>query len=550
MEQKKPEQKVIVIGHKNPDTDSVCSAIAYAHLQNEIHGGGYSAARAGTLSNETDFVLTKFGLKNKSMLVLDVEPTVADMDERRVDPISQVTSLRNAWNTMRDNDVHTLPIVDGDSMLEGVITLQDIAVADMDSLDGCPLSEAPIPVANLIESLDAKLLVGEATTLLNRGKVAIGAGSTDVIEDVVAEGDVVIVANRLESQMSALEESASCLIICLADEIDKKVLDAAKERGCVVLSTDCTTYRAARLISQSVPVSHFMSRDVEAFTPGTTLEEVREVMSRVRYNHFPVIDKDGCYHGLVSKRNLISYKKKNLVLVDHNEKSQCVDGFEQANILGIIDHHRLGDIETTGPMFFRGMPVGCTATIIKGLYEEAGIEIPAEIAGIMCCAILSDTLAFRSPTCTAMDKAAAEELAKIAGENIENLAAEMFEAGENLDDRTPVSLFNIDCKVLRVSDKKIAIAQGTFYTENNRQKGIEMIKSCIEDELRIKGCDAAFYLATSIIDRSSDVIYAGEEAAQILGDAFHIGIDEDTVCLPGLVSRKKQFVPAVMGVVR
>ena len=540
------KNKIIVIGHKNPDTDSVCSAIAYAALQNQVTDDAYIAGRAGALSKETAFVLERYGLKNSSHLILDVSPTVADMDERTVEGIFPETSLRSAWSSMRDNDVHTLPIIAADKTLDGVITLQDIALADMDSLDENKLSLNPIPVANIIEVLDGKLLAGDPDALLDKGKVVIGAGDSELIEGVVSEGDLVIVANRRDSQLAAISKGASCLVICLDDAIEDDIKELAAAKGCAIIFTKYATYKASRLVGQSIPVKYFMSSDVEAFTPSTTLDEVRSVMGRVRYNHFPVVDKEGHYHGLVSKRNLINYERKRLVLVDHNEKSQCVDGFEEATILGIIDHHRLGDIETAGPMFFRGQPLGCTATIITQMYDEAGVEIPADIAGIMCCAILSDTLAFRSPTCTALDKATATRLAAIAGENIDSLAEEMFAAGEDLSDRTPIALFNTDCKILRIGDLKIAVAQGVFYSESNLKKAISMASECIGAELGLKSCDMAFYLATSIIDKSSDVIFAGEGANELLASAFHIGIDEDIVCLPGLVSRKKQFVPAIM----
>lgn len=537
---------VIVIGHKNPDTDSVCSAIAYAHLQNAIYGGGYLAARAGTLSNETAFVLNKFEV-NDAKLMLDIQPRVADLETRDIEPVKKDTSLRKAWALMRDYDVHRLAVTDDDDKIAVVITLQEVARADMDSLGQNDLSQDPIPVKNLLVELKGRLVCGDEDALLDKGKVVIAAGTEDTVEEGVKDRDVVLVSDRIENQIAALGAGASCLIVCLTDYVDGSVVAEAKEKGATIIATPYPTFKASRLISQSVPVSCFMFTDFETFTLDAKLDDVKEIMKKVRHNHFPVVDKKGRYLSLVSKRNLLNYNHRQLVLVDHNEKSQCVDGFELAKILGIIDHHRLGDIETSGPIFFRNQPVGCTATIIKQMYEEAGVAIPSDIAGIMCCAILSDTLAFRSPTCTEVDKKAAEELARIAGVEIMSLAEEMFEAGENLSGRSGSELFNTDCKVLRAKGHKIVISQGAFYTKKNLGLATEMVRTCIEAEMQRKGCDMAFFLATSITESSSQVLSAGDGAGELLNAAFGAELSPDgSAWLPGVVSRKKQFVPGVL----
>ncbi|MBQ7174999.1 MAG: putative manganese-dependent inorganic diphosphatase [Lachnospiraceae bacterium] len=549
-------RKVMVIGHKNPDTDSICSAICYANLRNRIRernlqsgleddGRVYEPCRAGVINKETEFVLHRFGFE-LPRLCLDVRAQVSDLDIRGELGIPSGTSLRNAWRKMIEQDISTLPVVHGNGHLEGVITVSDIAMANMDSLEADILSKAHVPVRNILETIEGELINGDAEGFIDRGRLIIGAGSPEAMEDIVEEGDIVIVGDRYEAQLCAIELGASVVIVCLANKIAKTIRKLAEENHCMLIATHYDTYTVSRLINQSIPVGNHMQTKVMCFTPATSLDEVREAMSRVRYDYFPVVDDEDIVHGLVSKRNLINLKRKELVLVDHNEKSQCVDGFEEAEILGIIDHHRIGDMETSGPILFRNQPVGCTATIIYHMFREHGIGIEPPIAGLLCCAILSDTLKFRSPTCTKKDRDAAADLAVIAGVDLDQLASDMFDAGEDMTGKTPDGVFHNDCKTLRHNGMRLAIAQGTFNSVASLEKAEQMIAGYIDEVPEREGLDMAFYLATGIQDQSSDVLYAGRGADALLREAFRTETEGGKVHLPGVMSRKKQFVPALL----
>ena len=549
-------KKVMVIGHKNPDTDSICSAICYANLRNKIHernmqagieddGREYEPCRAGVINKETEFVLNRFGFE-LPRLCLDVRAQVSDLDIRSELGIPSGTSLRNAWRMMTEKDISTLPVIHSDGRFEGLITVHDIAMANMDSLEADILSKANVPVKNLLETIEGELLTGDPDGIIDRGRLIIGAGSPEAMEDKVVEGDIVIVGDRYEAQLCAIELGASIVIVCLEDKIARTIKKLAEDHNCTLISTHHDTYSVSRLINQSIPVGNHMHTKVMSFQPATPLDEVREAMSRVRYDYFPVIDNDFMLHGLVSKRNLINLKRKEMVLVDHNEKSQCVDGFEEADILGIIDHHRIGDMETSGPILFRNQPVGCTATIIYAMFREHGLDIDPPIAGLLCCAILSDTLKFRSPTCTQKDRSAAVDLARIAGVDLDRLATDMFDAGEDMSGKTPDGVFHNDCKTLRHGGLRLTIAQGTFNSVSSLKKAEKMMAEYIEKVPGTEDVDMAFYLATGIQDQSSDVLFAGKGAAALLEEAFGQAPEDGHVHLPGVMSRKKQFVPALL----
>ncbi|MBR0063290.1 MAG: putative manganese-dependent inorganic diphosphatase, partial [Oscillospiraceae bacterium] len=402
MEKNTRKRKIMVIGHKNPDTDSICAAISYSYLKNKISDTYHEPRRAGEINQETAFVLQKFGMPTPR-LCENVSPQVRDIDIREVEGVAGGTTMRAAWETMRDKDVTSLPILNEDEHLLGLVTLQDIAMANMDSLDPRTISNAGTSLRNVIDTLDGNLVVGDPETRLSGGKVVIGAGSPDVLEQSMDEGDIVLLANRYDTQLCAIEMNAALIIICGAPDVAKTIVKLATMNSCAIITTPYDTYQASFLLNQSIPVEHFMQRNIKSFSLLTTVEDARKLMGQVRYNYFPIVNGDGKYCGLISKRNLLNFMRKKLILVDHNERTQCVDGYEEAEILEIIDHHRIGTLETNGPVYFRNQPVGCTNTIIYSMFREQGVEIEPAIAGIMCCAILSDTLAFRSPTCTQLD---------------------------------------------------------------------------------------------------------------------------------------------------
>ena len=549
MKQKNAMQRAIcVIGHKNPDTDSICSAIAYAHLKNMISDCEYEPRRAGEINQETAFVLNRYHMKTPESC-LDVHATVSDIDIRYVDGVDEKMTLRRAWETMRDHDITTLPITTKDDKLEGLITLKRLAMANMDSLDPHAVANACTPISNIVETLQGELITGNEDMVVDHGKIVIAAGSPEAMENMVEPGDIVLVANRYEAQLCAIELEAACLVVCMTPNIAKTIIKIAKEHNCTVISTPYDTYAASCLINQSIPIRHPMARTMIKFQLSTPIEEAKKVMGQVRHNYFPVVDKQGYYQGVISRRNLLNLQRKQLILVDHNEKTQCVDGFEEADILEIIDHHRIGALETGGPVYFRNHPVGCTATIIYQMYCENSVKIEPDIAGILCSAILSDTLIFRSPTCTPQDEYAAHQLAQIAGIDIEVFAKEMFEAGENLQGKNAEQLLLQDYKVFVSGTKlRFGVGQGSYVSTKNREAAKQMLEGKLEEIRELERVDMIFYLLTNILDQSSEVLFAGKDAAETLANAFHCEVNpEKPLLLHGVVSRKKQFIPSMLG---
>ena len=429
--------QIKVIGHCNPDTDSICSAIAYSRLKNMIDPDHpCKPCRAGLLNRETEFVLNYFNVP-APQLYTDVRSQIRDVDIRRMAGVDGEMSLRSAWVTMRDQEIDTLCVVDEEQNLKGVITVKDVATANMDVLDTYILAEAKTSYQNIIDTLGATVVVGDVEGKRVEGSIIIGSGSPEQMEKAISKGDIVIVGNRIESQLTALEMDAGCLVVCMDSKISRTICMLAEEKGCIILSTTCNTYVAGQMIRQAAPIRHYMvQKNLLYFNLNTSVEAATKRMASVRFRYFPILDDEGKYVGVVSRRNMMNLRKKQIILVDHNEKSQAVDGIDQAEVLEIIDHHRIGSMETEGPVYFRNVPVGCTCTIIYQMYLENAAEIDPTTAGLMLSAILSDTLMFRSPTCTPMDERAARALAEIAGVDLEKYADAMFEAGGDITGKT------------------------------------------------------------------------------------------------------------------
>ena len=543
----KAAHKVVVIGHRNPDTDSICSAIAYAELKNKTSDLVCEPRRAGKMNQETEFVLKKFGVKPPRMCT-DVNPKIRDVDYREMPGIPGSTSLRKAWEIMRDKQIDTLPVTSPDNELEGVITVKDIATANMDVFDTGILAKSQTTYRNILETLGGTMVVGREDDVCTTGHIRIGTATPELLENTVEKGDIVILTNRYESQLCAIEKEASLLIICNGSKVGRTIQRIAEEMGVAIMSAPVDTYAAGKLISQCAPISYYMTRsDIMKFTLVTPVADVTRVMAKVRHRYFPILDEDGKYCGMVSRRNIINLQKRRIILVDHNEATQAVEGFDQAEILEIIDHHRIGSLETSGPVYFRNQPVGCTATIITQMYDENGMEIPPQIAGLLLAAILSDTLVFRSPTCTPLDEALAKRLAKIAGVDIDEFASEMFEAGEKLDGKTAEEVFLQDFKVFMCGDIRFGVAQGSYMTRKNLLAAEALLQPYLEEARNKQNVEDIYMLLTDVPKEESVVISDGRYASEVLSDGFETQPAEDgSFTLPGVVSRKKQFIPALM----
>ena len=540
-----------VIGHRHPDTDSICAAITYSNLKNILDPEHpCKPCRAGLLNRETEFVLDYFQVP-APQLYNDVNPHIRDVDVRWVEGVDGEMSLRRAWMTMRDQQIDTLCVVDGDRKLKGVITVKDVATANMDGIDAKSLTKAHTSYQNIIEILDGQLLVGDVTGKTVQGRIVIGSGSAEQMERVISKGDMVIVGNRSDSQLTALEMEASCIVVCAGGKMSRTIRMLAEEKGCIVISTDIDTYIAGQMISQAAPIRHYMTQDnLLTFTPNSSVEAATKVMASVRFRYFPVLDEEGHYLGVVSRRNMMNLHKKQLILVDHNEKNQAVEGLEQAEILEIIDHHRIGSMETEGPVYFRNVPVGCTCTIIYQLYQENEIEIEDSTAGLMLSAILSDTLMFRSPTCTSLDEKAARALAKQLDLDLEAYADAMFEAGGDVSGKTAEEVFNTDYKIFTSKNLRFGIGQGSYMSERNRKASQALVGPYLDTALKNQDLDFIFYMFTDVVHSTTELLMAGRGADVLVEKAFHAPVENGMAILPGVVSRKKQMVPALINAIK
>lgn len=542
------EKKVWVIGHKNPDTDSICSAIAYAELKNKIGGRKYEAKRAGQPNEETKYVLEHFKVEAPEY-VGDVGAQVKDIEIRETPGVSCQISLKTAWEMMKAQNVATLPIVRENGTLQGLIITGDIATSYMDVYDSRILATARTQYRSIAETLEGEVIVGNEHGYFVKGKVVVAAGSPELMKEYIEDDDLVILGDRPEAQMCALEMNASCLILVSDSKVSEQIQDMANEKGCVIITTPYDSYTVSRLINQSMPIKYFMRKEnLVTFETEEFVEDVQKVMSKERHRDFPVIDEEGKYVGMISRRNLLDMRRKQLILVDHNEKSQAVNGVESAEILEIIDHHKLGDIETIAPVFFRNQPVGCTGTIVYQMYQEYGVDINRKIAGLLCSAIISDTLMFRSPTCTEVDKKSAEALAERAGISIEEHAKNMFKAGSNFASKSAEEIFYQDFKAFNAGAKEFGVGQLSAMSDEELQEVKEKLMPYMPQVLEERKLDMIYIMLTNILEESSELIYVGAEAREIAESAFHGHFEarEDSLWLKGVVSRKKQVIPAFM----
>ena len=544
----KNQEKIFVIGHKNPDTDSICSAIAYCDIKNRTtQESRYIPKRAGQINEETEYVLNRFGVQPPGYLS-NIGTQVKDMDIRLSPEANKSISLKNAWDLMQENSIVSLPIREKDGTLEGLITIGDIAKTYMDTTDSYLLSRARTQYQRIAETIGGKVIEGNAHGYFIQGKIMVGTANPDKMKEYVEENDMIIMGNREEDHLQAIEQNVSCIIVGMGIEVTEKVLKLAHEKEIIIISSPYDTFTISRLINQSIPVKYIMKTDnLVTFNTEDFTDDIQEVMIKHRHRAFPVINKKGKCIGTISRRNFLDMHRKKVVLVDHNEKDQAVDNIDKADIMEIIDHHKLGTLQTMQPISFRNQPVGCTGTIMYQMYGEQKLEIPPKIAGLLCAAIISDTLMFRSPTCTLQDKMAAGALALIADISIEEFAKEMFKAGSNLKDKSPEEIFYQDYK--------------KFIAEGDICFGVGQISSMDADELReIKerlipfmvsecgrhGVSRVYFMLTDIMEQSTELLFYGEGSEEMAVNAFKIEPKDGTIYLKGVVSRKKQLIPPLM----
>lgn len=544
----KNQKNIFVIGHKNPDTDSICSAIAYADIKNRTSQVKYYIPkRAGQINEETEYVLNRFGVEPPGYLP-NVGTQVKDMDIRESPDVDKSFSLKNAWDIMQKNGIVSLPIRNKDGILEGIVTIGDIAKIYMDTTDNYLLSRARTQYKRIAETVEGIVLVGNEHGYFIEGKVLISASHPDMMKEYIEENDLIIMGNREEDHLQAIEQNVSCIIVCMGSEVSEKVLKLAEERDIVIIMSPFDTFTVARLINQSIPVKYVMKEDnLVTFHTEDFTDDIQEVMVKTRHRAFPVINKRGKCIGTISRRNFMDMHKKQVILVDHNEVGQAVDNIDKAEILEIIDHHKLGSLETMKPVMFRNHPVGCTATILYEIYGEQKLEISPKIAGLLCAAIISDTLMFRSPTCTLRDKMAAGALALIAGIDIEKFAKEMFSAGSNLKNKTPEEIFFQDYKkFIAEGDVIFGVGQISSMDAEELESIKERLLPFIKTECGRHEIPIIYFMLTNIIEESTELLYYGENSEELATMAFHKNPENGAYHLKGVVSRKKQLIPNLM----
>ena len=544
----KNQEKIFVIGHKNPDTDSICSAIAYCDIKNRTsQHQKFIPKRAGQINEETEYVLSRFGVQPPGYLS-NIGTQVKDMDIRMSPDADKGMSLKAAWDIMQENSIVSLPIRDKEGALEGLITIGDIAKTYMDTTDSYLLSRARTQYQKIAETIDGEVIEGNPHGYFIKGRVMVGTANPDKMKEYIEEDDMIIMGDREEDHLQAISQNVSCIIVGLGIQVSENVMKLAHEKDIIIISSPYDTFTIARLINQSIPVRYIMkTENLVCFNTEDFTDDIQDVMIKHRHRAFPVINKKGKCIGTISRRNFLDMHKKQVVLVDHNEIDQAVDNIEKADILEIIDHHKLGTLQTVQPISFRNQPVGCTGTIMYQIYGEQKLEIPPKIAGLLCAAIISDTLMFRSPTCTLQDKMAAGALALIADISIEQFAKEMFRAGSNLKDKSPEEIFYQDYKKF-IAEGDICFGVGQISSMDSEElKEIkERLLPFMVSECGRHGVTRVYFMLTDIMTQSTELLFYGEGSREMAENAFKMEPENDAFYLEGVVSRKKQLIPPLM----
>lgn len=540
-----------VIGHKNPDTDSICSAIAFADIKNRTNSDPniyYVPLRAGHINSETRFVLEKFGVEAPEYIT-DVGTQVKDMDIRKSPKVDRYCTLKKAWKIMKENALVTLPVRKDDDSLDGIISLGDIARTYMESaVDTKMLSSAQVSFGAIAETINGEIILGDPDAKMKEGKVLVGAADPEIILPHVGKGDLVILASLSTHPIEIMEKGASCIIMTLSIPVSDEMIEEAKKTGCVIISTYADTYTVARQLIQSIPIEYIMKTDnLLTFNAEDYTEDIKATLTDSRHRAFPVIDKNGKCIGTISRRNFLGIRKKKVLLVDHNDMDQAVDNIEAAEILEIIDHHKVGNVQTTQPILFRNEPMGCTATIIFRIYQEERVDPSPAIAGLMCAAIISDTLMFRSPTCTILDKMAAGSLALLAGIEIEKFAKEMFMAGSDFEHKSPEAIFYTDFKKFNTEKILFGIGQVSSMASEELAGVKEKLLSFMPTQCGEKtGINQIYFMLTDILAETTELLFCGEGTREIVEEAFKVTTDGNSCMLPGVISRKKQLLPKLL----
>ncbi|WP_312654551.1 putative manganese-dependent inorganic diphosphatase [Proteiniclasticum sp.] len=539
---------VYITGHRNPDSDSICAALAYAEYKNKTGNEKYIPVRLGEINRETYFILAYFGV-DAPQYIENVRLQVSDLNIDKIAPIASDITLKMAWNIMRMNNIKSLPVVDENETLSGVVSVSNVTESYMDVWDNMILGKSKVTVNNLLDTLTGQMVHLDKDRKHFYGKIYALSASPDEVSKIIEEGDIVITGNRREALEGAIERKVSLIIITGSGEIDEDLLAKAEENRITIISTPYDTYTSSRLISQAVPVSYVMTKDnIIYFSSDDYIGDIRNTMAETRFRSYPVVNEESKVIGTISRFHLISEKKKKVILVDHNEKGQSVEGLNEAEILEIIDHHRVADVATTTPIFFRNEPVGSTSTIVANIFFENGIRPSKKTAGLLAAAIISDTLLFKSPTSTNVDRLVLERLAKIADIDVEDFALEMFKYGTSLAGKTPEEILKQDFKVFTYDNSKIGVSQVYTMDAESLDDLKDTIIASMEQMTKDEGFSLQLLIVTDIYKEGSELIVVGKQK-DVINKAFGVQMKGNSVYIPGILSRKKQVIPPISSVI-
>lgn len=539
---------VYVSGHRNPDTDSICSAIAYSYLLNATNKYNAVPVRLGKINRETEYVLKRFGVEHP-VLLKTVKQKVEDLNYDKVTVFSKDLTLKTAWFLLKQQNLKSAPILDEHGQLLGLLSTSNIIEGYMDQWDSEVLKKAKTPVENVIDTLEANVIYLNESLKVVEGDIHIAAMSGSEAKKRIHENDVVIVGGDRSDDLEELISVKPSLIVLTGSlTADENVVKKCEEQGISIISTPFNTYQTSQQIVQAIPVEYVMIKgDIKTFSTDDTLDYMKEVMSETRYRGYPVIDLNNRCVGSISRFALLKGLRKKVILVDHNERGQSIPGIEEADILEIVDHHRVADIQTVGPLLFRGEPLGSTATIVTKIFDELDVEMPSHIAGLLLGAVVSDTLLFKSPTCTPVDTKIAKKLAEIAGVDIQEFAMEMFKAGTSLVGKTVDEIFNQDFKKFNFDNLQVGVAQVNSMDIEGflpyKKDMLDYMNKFAEDN----NLEFTLLLLTDIINANSE-IFVGGPRPELVEKAFNVQLTECQGTLAGVISRKKQVVPAITAI--
>ena len=538
---------IYVIGHRNPDTDSICSAISYAYLKKAM-GINAVAARCGKVNNETKYALEYFKV-DEPIMIQDLYPRVKDVVLEVKTVVRQHDTIRHLGEVMRKNDLRSIPVVDSKGALVGIVSTGDLAKRYFLELGLQSLADMRVRYRDIIQATEAKALVSGDENEIIEGNIRILTGSVAKAKEIIEPGDILLTGDRsLDTFKKILALDVSCLIITNDCRVPPEILAEAKALNRFILSTPYDTYTVGRLINQCVPIRRIMHDNPICFKPMDLLSDIKGIMDEHRFRSYPVVENNKLV-GIVTSDEIMLPAHERIILVDHNERGQAIEGIEDAKIVEIVDHHRLGGIQTSEPIYIHQEPVGCTCTIIANIYWQNDIDIPPSIAGLLLSAILSDTVLFKSPTCTEKDKRTAERLEQIAGVNLREYGLAMLKAGAGIGDKTPQEIIKTDLKEFKIGDYKIVVSQISVMDPSEVLEIEDKLIAAMQENCEREGYDMDLMMVTDILEEATYLLFTGSPKT-LIGEAFKKDASGTHVYLPGVMSRKKQMIPPLSEAVK